>query len=230
MQKSPKPTGPPRVTLNWEPVFAEVSNSGELGYTTGPYLLKDHSATPEQTRHGYYFSVWKKQADGQWKVVIDCGISTPVPGEGSTEKFHITTPSKFRAVANVSGTESLKLLETDRAFGEAIAGQGLIPSYGSVLTDSARMHRNGIAPLIGKKNILAFLTKQPRGLTSRPMKADLANSLDLGYTFGSYEVRNGPDNKSVESGYYVRVWKRDEYGRWGLVLDTTSPLPETEQH
>jgi ketosteroid isomerase-like protein len=228
MQKGPVPTGPPRVTLNWEPVFAEVSRSGDLGYTTGPYTLKDNSATPEPTRHGYYFSVWKKQDNGEWKVVVDCGISTPDPAEGIAEAFHFGTPSKFKATENSLNAERLKLLEIDRAFGEASASKGLVSSYASVLTPSARMHRNGMAPLIGKKSIMAFLAKQPTGLTSHPIKSDVATSSDLGYTYGSYEVRNSSVGKSVESGYYVRVWKRGENGIWSLVLDTTSPLPETK--
>jgi ketosteroid isomerase-like protein len=228
LQKGPAPTGPPRVTLNWEPVFAEVSGSGNLGYTTGPYTLRDNSATPEPIRHGYYFSVWKKQADGQWKVVIDCGINTPDPAEGTAEAFNFGAPSKFKAAVNSLNAERLKLLETDRAFGEASAVRGLVSSYDSVLIASARMHRNGMAPLIGKKSIMDFLAKQSTELTSRPIKSDVATSSDLGYTYGSYEVRNGSAGKSVESGYYVRVWKRDENGTWSLVLDTTSPLPETK--
>jgi ketosteroid isomerase-like protein len=228
IQKGPVPTGLPRVTLNWEPIFADVSRSGDLGYTTGPYTLKDNSATPEPTRHGYYFSVWKKQANGQWKVVVDCGISIPNPARGTAEAFHVATPSKFKAAANTPDTERLRLLESDRTFGEAGVSKGLLSSYASVLDVSARMHRDGMSPLIGKSSIMDFLAKQPTGLTSRPIKADVAASSDLGYTYGSYKVRNGPDGKIVESGYYVRVWKRDENGTWSLVLDTTSPLPETK--
>jgi ketosteroid isomerase-like protein len=228
MQKGPAPIGPPRVTLNWEPVFAEMSRSGDLGYTTGPYTLKDNSATPEPNRYGYYFSVWKKQADGQWKVVLDCGISTPDPLKGTAEALHFTTPSKFKAAVNSPDAERLKLLETDRAFGEQIPDKGPVSSYASVLNASARMHRNGMAPLIGKKSIMDFLAQQSARLTSRPIKSDVATSSDLGYTYGSYELKYGSAGKTVESGYYVRVWKRDENGNWSLVLDTTSPLPETK--
>ena len=55
-------------TLTWEPTFAEIAASGDLGYTLGrwEYTLKD--STGEESRSfGYYVSIWKKQSDGSWK-------------------------------------------------------------------------------------------------------------------------------------------------------------------
>jgi len=67
----------------------------------------------------------------------------------------------------------------------------------------------------------------PSGL---PLKSDVAQSNDLGYTYGSYELKATGDaanatSASLETGYYVRVWKRDHAGRWKIALDTTHPLP-----
>ena len=63
--------------LTWEPLKAEVAKSGELGYTWGnwKYELKD------TTYHGNYFTVWKLQQDGSWKVALDGGNTTPPPLE-----------------------------------------------------------------------------------------------------------------------------------------------------
>jgi ketosteroid isomerase-like protein len=66
-------TGPK--TLTWEPVNAEVANSGELGYTWGNWKF----TTPDTTYYGNYFTAWKKQKDGNWKVALDGGNSTPTP-------------------------------------------------------------------------------------------------------------------------------------------------------
>jgi hypothetical protein len=73
-------------------------------------------------------------------------------------------------------------------------------------------------------------------LSGEPLKAEVARSNDLGYTYGRYELREGdarPDATATEKGYYVRVWKRDGAGggasRWKIVLDTTHPLPPTEK-
>jgi ketosteroid isomerase-like protein len=60
--------------LTWTPVGADVSASGDLGYTYGTYefraLGKDGKPVAE---HGKYTSIWKKQKDGSWKVVLDMG-------------------------------------------------------------------------------------------------------------------------------------------------------------
>lgn len=57
------------VMLTWEPTGGDIARSGELGYTYGVYELKD-SATTQQ---GTYVTIWKKQADGKWKFVLDSG-------------------------------------------------------------------------------------------------------------------------------------------------------------
>jgi ketosteroid isomerase-like protein len=55
-------------------VGADISASGDLGYTYGTYEFravgKDGNPVVE---HGKYTSIWKKQRDGSWKVVLDMG-------------------------------------------------------------------------------------------------------------------------------------------------------------
>jgi len=62
----------PGFTLTWEATKADVGASGDLGYTVGAYMLtvNDAAGTPV-TEKGKYVTVWKKQPDGQWKVVQD---------------------------------------------------------------------------------------------------------------------------------------------------------------
>lgn len=55
-------------TLTWEPSSAQVSASGDLGYSYGIYNLQLHDTTLQ----GTYVSIWK-QKDGKWKFVLDTG-------------------------------------------------------------------------------------------------------------------------------------------------------------
>ena len=55
--------------ISWVPTHGEIANSGELGYTYGVYTL----ATADTTLKGTYVNIWKKQADGEWKFVLDTG-------------------------------------------------------------------------------------------------------------------------------------------------------------
>jgi len=62
----------PSLTIEWHPTKVEVARSGELGYSTGVYQMsfKDSSGKLVTDR-GKYVTVWKKQADGSWRVALD---------------------------------------------------------------------------------------------------------------------------------------------------------------
>jgi len=68
--------------LEWEPQRAEVSASEDMGWTWGTYVLsfKDDKGL-EQKHHGKYLNIWSRQEDGQWKVAVDMGNSSPAPKE-----------------------------------------------------------------------------------------------------------------------------------------------------
>lgn len=71
---------PDNSTLTWEPSFADVSASGELGYTWGRYTLTIPSGKIGENpriRMGYYVTVWKREG-GFWKVALD-GVSPDGP-------------------------------------------------------------------------------------------------------------------------------------------------------
>ena len=60
------------VTLTWTPDFVDVSASGDLGYTYGKYIytLIDSAGVAKRDT-GVFHTVWKKQADGNWRFVWD---------------------------------------------------------------------------------------------------------------------------------------------------------------
>ena len=62
----------PGFAVNWQPTKVEVARSGDFGYSLGTYELSmnDPEGTPMVDR-GKYATVWKKQADGSWKVAVD---------------------------------------------------------------------------------------------------------------------------------------------------------------
>lgn len=67
-------------SLLWEPTEADVSASGDLGYTTGRFerTVTDPDGAPATTI-GKYITIWKKQPDGTWKVVADIGTPDDAP-------------------------------------------------------------------------------------------------------------------------------------------------------
>jgi ketosteroid isomerase-like protein len=59
-------------SISWKTKEVEVAQSGDLAYSSGTYevTLNDPTGTPVKDR-GKYLEVWKKQADGTWKCVMD---------------------------------------------------------------------------------------------------------------------------------------------------------------
>lgn len=63
-------------SITWKPFRAEAAKSGELGYTLGNWKF----VTKDSTFYGFYYTIWKKQSDSNWKFVADGGNNTPAPG------------------------------------------------------------------------------------------------------------------------------------------------------
>ena len=227
--KRPAPATRPPITLNWEPAYADVSQAGDLGYTTGPYVLANQSPQKNPPHYGFYFSVWRRPAGGPWKVVIDCGIDTP---DHSKLKFVLATAAPVRRKRSAKfdlDRERDALKSLDREFFRAASSGGLTDAFLSYLGEQARLHRDGYFPFLGRDAIRSFLAPKPMEMTGHPIYADVSASNDLGYTYGSYELKNVGSGGEAEKGYYVRVWKRNKDGVWKIALDTLTTVPPEKQ-
>ena len=60
-------------SLSWTPDLIGVSDDGTLGYTTGRYERSRVVAGEETVERGSYFTVWRRQPDGGWRVEADMG-------------------------------------------------------------------------------------------------------------------------------------------------------------
>jgi len=59
-------------SISWKTLHAEVSKSGELGFTAGTYEVSFTDPDGKQVNEkGKYLCTWKKQSDGTWKASHD---------------------------------------------------------------------------------------------------------------------------------------------------------------
>ncbi len=70
---------PQAYQLVWTPTDAAMGPSGDMGYTWGHFegRSKDANGNPVVTT-GRYMTIWRKQPDGNWKVVLDAGANEPL--------------------------------------------------------------------------------------------------------------------------------------------------------
>src|SRR5262245_42127170 len=131
---------PPAVgLLTWEPEFADIAASGDLGYTTGPYESKPPG---QASSFGHYVTLWKKQKDGRWKIAVDYGISH----SQTTKPSKVDSPRISGAIAEGRPAKDVEaarnaLLDAEKSFATESG------AYGGKMRDDARLYRDGVAPL-----------------------------------------------------------------------------------
>src|SRR4030095_5145674 len=215
--------GPRRVLCTLARMFGDISDAGDLGYTTGPVLYTDLTDSSKPPWHAMYFSVWRKQADGTWKVVIDMGIDTPQAVAPIDTKFTAANPVGQRRPNPMQGTPGDDYRALDSAFWGSIAKTSPAKAYGSYLDTQFRVHRKGKMPIIDFPGLAQVIT-----LTKFEfIDGKIASSGDLAFTYGKYSTVNDPN--SIETGYYTHVWRRDAKSKWRLVVDVQNPLPISDK-
>jgi len=216
--------------LKWEPIYAYVSQAGDMGYDTGPWEYRRGSLQDEPVAFGNFVTVWKKQQDGTWKFVLDLGTENerptqPAPAWQLPANF-VMNVWKARSAVDVQA-ESAAILDLEREFSQAAATKGLVKAYQDYVSSDIRLFRTGKFPSVGRDAALAVFTARPQTLVWQSTKADVSRSGDLAYDYGTYELREAANAGAAqtESGNYVHIWKRQRGGKWKLVVDVQNPIP-----
>jgi ketosteroid isomerase-like protein len=199
----PLPQLPVPNQLLWEPFTGQVSSDGAIGWLTGPYV-RFNQAQKTPVGQGAYFSVWKRQPNGTWRVWLDEGIQLP-------QIWQVTSP--FRAAPDPDGGAAGTANETVADVERAVLADRT--AWQARLSADVRLHRNGLMPLVGREAVITWATSQPL-VACTPVHTEAAGSGDLAIVIG------GCENSGKTRGSYVRVWKRHVTGRWRIVFQTES--------
>jgi ketosteroid isomerase-like protein len=119
-----------------------------------------------------------------------------------------------------------QLIDADKAFNTMAQKEGTGKAFIAYAAEDPVLIRQGNAmPLIGRGAFVeAFSQVEGSNLSWEPIRAEIAASEDLGYTFGRYTLRDGDTIKT--HGVYVTIWKKQPDGLWKFVLDGGAATPE----
>lgn len=207
--------------LTWRPIFATIARSGDLGYTTGSWELRKTKTDPSPSAFGHFNTIWRKNSEGVWKVVVDVGVEHPRPTEtsGEVETFLPEFP--------IARQESVRerFTETESSFAESLAkdaGAAILAKAG----DGIRVYRRGQFPAIGK-NAAGVMLSSDHGKEKRTrVGGGVRHSNDLAYSYGEYSSEHA---NVTERGNYFSIWQLDLSSEWRLVLDLQKRMPEKKQ-
>ena len=211
MKKRPLDARDPNLLFIWEPRYGDIAASGELGWLTGP-VRSGRKDEPGKIRHGNYASIWKRQADGRFKVMIDLGTDPPSEVPFAPGLTRMPFENRY-AGSEIGPLAESSLLSADREL-NAAGRTSMADAYARFAAPAIRIHRSGHLPFEGRDAAIAWLKTQPPRREAESLHAEAAKSADLGYTWGSYE-----------NGHYARVWVRDATAAWRLALDLDAPKP-----
>jgi ketosteroid isomerase-like protein len=206
--------------LTWEPRLGDIAASGELGWLTGPAAFVAAKSPDPTPRHINYLSVWKRQPDGAWRVLIDVGVGTPGEPPFAPGFHRFSMQGRWEPGAG-SALPAAPLADADQALNAALAQRGLRAGYAPVLLDATRFHRGGTIPVVGRAAILESVAATPGPFTGSLSRAEAAASGDLGFSYGSYAMAGS----APESGTYLRIWQRGADEAWRLAVDLARRRP-----
>jgi len=221
-RRTPAPEG----LLTWWPTYADVSRAGDLGWTTGPYEFREKPSDAKPADTGHFFTVWRRQPDGGWKFVLDLGVRHPAPDAPETElRYPAWLKKSAPAAGEFSDTATARksLLEAEREFSEVSAKKGARAALLARADETLRMYRDGTHPVVGREAVARALKVDGEIIVWKAMKGDVAVSGDLGYAYGTYELK-ATSTQPEERGNYARVWRRAG-GEWRVVSQVVSPAP-----
>ncbi|HEY1061411.1 MAG TPA: nuclear transport factor 2 family protein [Daejeonella sp.] len=205
--------------LSWVPVYAKISQSGDWGFTTGPYtFLSSPDAEPS---YGQYLSVWKTDFKGVWKLALDLGISHQKPLR--EPELNFTDPKSIKFYKQISPARLKQRQEiittTDKLFSNTLMKDQSL-AHDVFMAENARLLFPGEEPIIGKARINNFVGKNQMSIESEPLRADRALGSDLAYSYGIAYVTK---NKVITKYHYIRIWESQEEHKWNVILEIYTP-------
>jgi ketosteroid isomerase-like protein len=199
--------------LRWEPRTGDVAASGDMGWLTGPSTFIDHTTAGSKPQPGNYLSVWRRQADGRWRVFIDVGSQPPQAVTFAPGFTPVDFPARYQG-GEAQAAAAASLLAADRDLNARIQVDAAA-AYAGLTIAVSRLHRNGYMPSVGRERIRAWMEQHGKGITASTGAADCARSGDLGYSYGVLDVAGEKPTRAA----YVRVWQRNASGQWLVVAD-----------
>lgn len=202
--------------LEWTPEVAELSSSGDLGWTSGPWTFRADSAAREADARGHYLTVWRHHEHEGWKAVIDGGVSHGgAAAPSGAPDLRMLPGGAPRGSGPLAARQGL--WKADEEYGRIARREGVAAARRQFGASDLRVLSEGSLPRVGHSD--ADSSGETARIASNAQF--ISEAADLGYTYGT-EVRGA--GAAADTSWYLHVWRRSAARRWELAAQVRMPL------
>ena len=198
--------------LTWNPIWIEVSSNGALAYSIGNGVYRAKGREDPDPSYSHYLSIWARQPSGEYRAVMDTGITHDKPA---------SLPTEWKSPP-VTGNTKLENSAGDHAlyFYSTVEKEGAVKAYKAYLAEDAFLLRNGSFPFIGKKAAVEYMGSIKPSVKFAKRKTFIGAG-DLAWVSSLYVItdRSGAE---IERGNFIQVWKL-RGGKWLIAADVFAP-------
>lgn len=102
-------------------------------------------------------------------------------------------------------------IQADKAFCNFVKTHGVNAAFAKFAHNHAILLKNNFYTIVGMEKVKQYLSKRNDAdirLGWEPEFADIAQSGELGYTYGTYDLYGAETDSLIEQGSYVTIWKK----------------------
>lgn len=141
--------------------------------------------------------------------------------------FFLVTTTVFLASCDVKKQEQKnvsknEIINADIAFSDMSRQVGMKKAFLQYIDNEGVLLRPDHFPIVGADAIdyISVLSDTAYTLSWKPMRAEIAQSGELGYTYGVYILVL---KDTSLKGTYVNIWKKENDGEWKFVVNSNNP-------
>ena len=191
--------------FSWSASYAEMSVSGDWGYTTGNYEHRAKTLADTVNDWGQYNTVWHKTDNGEWKYLIDMG--TPHP-PAQLEKFAKSILIEKKSAGENTREDSL--INLDKRFISSFE-KNMPAAYQTYGSEKYIMTLSGNAAVTSTSQAIYLISKIPSSLKFHATGVKISPAHDMAAVYGDLE-------KDDKRGNYMRIWRHEKNG-WKIALE-----------
>jgi ketosteroid isomerase-like protein len=203
--------------LQWYPAVADIAASGDLGFTTGPWVYTDASGAKAT---GHFLTVWQRDAGCRWSVVLDGGIENAEPAANEPKLLPDQTsysPPALPPQRFISDDAPDNAISDFQAAAGQAGFAGALRTYGR--NGDFLFYTDQHLPM-GIAAATVYLAAQVAGTWKQAARGRAADSTLL-YTVGEIA-----DSDGRSTHVYEQIWQYDpKVSNWGLRILMINPLP-----